>query len=172
MHGARNHVIYLLIFMGVVTSTANANPILETVIDGDTVVIHDNGERYKLRLRFIDAPELQQAAGKQAQRSLRQLCLGDRAATPEAATQIHVQLSGLDRYQRRLGDLYCDGINAAAHQVANGYAWVDTRYVEEATLLTIQSAAQQQGVGLWAQAQPTAPWLWRKQFGHIYHRPN
>lgn len=152
----------LLILLLAVPLIGHAETSLEKVIDGDTVLVNEDGARYKLRLRHIDAPELQQAYGKQAQRHLKQVCSGE----------IAIHLEGVDRYQRRLGDLYCDGVDAASTQVAQGFAWVDTRYTHDTALLANQTLAQQQKRGLWAMDQALPPWQWRKQFGHYYHGQN
>ena len=52
-----------------------AQPVLEKVLDGDTVIIREEAHSYHLRLLDIDAPELHQDFGKQSKRSLVQFCL-------------------------------------------------------------------------------------------------
>lgn len=73
---------------------SHAQPVLEKVLDGDTVVIRDQAQSYHLRLLDIDAPELHQAFGKQSRRSLSQLCMN---------TAIAVHTQGNDMYGRTWG---------------------------------------------------------------------
>lgn len=138
----------------------HAAPILEKVLDGDTVVIRDDAQHYHLRLLDIDAPERQQAYGKQSRRSLQQLCI----------TDIRVEPHGTDRYGRTLGHLFCAGTDAGTHQVAHGMAWFNQRFSQRNDLRVAQQQAQQQQLGLWQQQDPMPPWVWRKLYGRQYQR--
>jgi micrococcal nuclease len=151
----------LLLCLLYLTSTGgHAEPMLQKVLDGDTVIIRDQGSTYHLRLLDIDAPESQQAYGKQAKRSLISLCTG----------KIAVQTSGTDLYGRTLGHLRCNNIDASQYQVAQGMAWFNSRYSTRAELAPLQLQAQQQALGLWQQPEPTPPWVWRKHFGQHYRQ--
>lgn len=145
----------------VISLSAHAAPTLDKVIDGDTVVIQDQQQRYHLRLLEIDAPERQQAYGIQSRRTLQQHCQG---------AVIAVIPQGHDRYGRTLGHLMCDGSDASAYQVSQGMAWVNTHYAHSPAIAALQIQAQQQRLGLWQDAQPVPPWEWRKQYGPHYHR--
>lgn len=46
-------------------------------------------------------------------------------------------------------------------QVISGAAWVYERYNTDKALTALQKAAQEQGLGLWADSQPVPPWEWR-----------
>lgn len=138
---------------------SHAQPILEKVLDGDTVIIRDQGQSYHLRLLDIDAPELHQAFGKQSKRSLSHLCLH---------ASIAVQPQGQDLYGRTLGHLYCGNTDASQSQIALGMAWFNGRYSKRTTLSDLQQQAQQQGVGLWQEEHPMPPWQWRKLYGQHY----
>jgi micrococcal nuclease len=140
---------------------AHAAPALVNVIDGDTVIIRDNGLTYHLRLLDIDAPERQQAFGIQSRRSLKQLC---------EHANIAVHLQGRDMYGRTLGYLYCNNTDASQAQIALGMAWFNARYSKRLALDALQQQAQQQGLGLWQDTQPMPPWQWRKLYGQYYRR--
>jgi len=140
---------------------SQAAPVLINVIDGDTVIIRDNTLTYHLRLLDIDAPERQQAFGIQSRRSLKQLC---------EHANIAVQLQGRDLYGRTLGHLYCNNTDASQSQIALGMAWFNTRYSKRLELDALQHQAQQQGLGLWQDAEPMPPWQWRKLYGQYYRR--
>lgn len=136
-----------------------ATPTLEKVLDGDTVIIRDEGRTYHLRLLDIDAPELHQAFGKQSRRSLATLC---------SKTEIEVHVQGQDMYGRTVGHLYCGHTDASLSQIAGGMAWFNQRYSHRSALNTLQQQAQQQGLGLWQQTDPMPPWQWRKLYGQHY----
>lgn len=153
--------IWLVFIFFALGMHAQAEPVLQKVIDGDTVIILDQGRTYRLRLLDIDAPESQQAYGKQSRRHLMSLC----------TEQITVQATGTDPYGRTLGHLYCNHTDASQYQVAQGMAWFNSRYSSRAELASLQQQAQQQALGLWQQSNPTPPWVWRKHFGQHYQQP-
>lgn len=153
--------VWLLCVLFACCVCSHAQPVLEKVLDGDTVVIRDQAQSYHLRLLDIDAPELHQAFGKQSRRSLSQLCMN---------TAIAVHTQGNDMYGRTLGHLYCDHADASQAQVALGMAWFNARYSKRLALDALQQQAQQQGLGLWQDAQPMPPWQWRKLYGQYYRR--
>lgn len=121
--------------------------------DGDTVKIEDGGLVFKLRISDIDAPERNQRYGKKARRALMKLC---------KRAEIHYQITGIDKYQRRLGKLQCNQRDASLFMVQNGHAWFGDHYSSDHTLLIAQQQAQQAKLGLWQAKNPTPPWKWRK----------
>jgi endonuclease YncB( thermonuclease family) len=139
---------------------SHAQAVLEKVLDGDTVIIRDEAQSYRLRLLDIDAPELQQSFGKQSKRSLSALC----ANKPISVTQ-----QGKDLYGRTLGHLYCGNSDASESQITRGMAWFNQRYSQRHALQALQKKAQEQALGLWQQADPVPPWQWRKLNGQHYH---
>ncbi len=46
--------------------------------------------------------------------------------------------------------------------VAQGYAWVYRKYLNDAELLGLEAEAKQKGLGLWADSNPIPPWEWRR----------
>lgn len=151
----------LFCLLCVISISSHAEPVLQKVVDGDTVIIRDQGSTYRLRLLDIDAPESQQPYGKQAKRSLMALCNG----------KIAVQPTGTDLYGRTLGHLSCNDTDASQYQIAQGMAWFNSRYSTREELGSLQQQAQRQALGLWQQANPTPPWVWRKHFGQHYRQP-
>lgn len=124
------------------------------VADGDTLTILRDREQIKIRLAEIDAPEKAQAYGQRAKQSLSDLCFGRQAA---------IQEHGRDRYGRTIGRVNCAGADANAEQVRRGMAWVYDRYASDPALYDLQREARAAHRGLWADAQPTPPWDWRKR---------
>ena len=69
---------------------------------------------------------------------------------------------GRDRYGRTVAHVSCNGIDANTEQVRAGMAWVFNRYVIDRRLYVLQDEARAEHRGLWADAQPVAPWEWRR----------
>ncbi len=126
---------------------------VEFVVDGDTVTIRQNGRQYKLRLNEIDAPELSQPSGKLARRAVIQLCINQ---------PIKFEIIGTDKYQRQLGYLQCNQTNINEYLVENGLAWHYKQYSDSRYLAQAELNAQQNGLGLWQEPDPTPPWIWRR----------
>jgi endonuclease YncB( thermonuclease family) len=148
-----------------------ANPLLgqEPVIharcigihDGDTItVLVEGSQQLKIRLGFIDAPELGQAFGQRAKHAMTELVFGK---------DVELRVYGLDKYGRTLATVFVDGKDVCLEEVRRGYAWVYQRYIGQAPadiLASYQQAeieARAQRCGLWQQQNPVPvpPWEWR-----------
>lgn len=126
------------------------------ISDGDTltVLLKPSLIPLKVRISAIDAPEKGQAFGEQAKQELSTLCF------KRSANLVYVDT---DRYGRTVADVYCDGINAGEAMVTRGYAWAYEKYIgEKGYYRELQAKAKSQGAGLWVDANPIAPWDWRK----------
>ena len=128
------------------------------VVDGDSLIVLVDRREVPVRLKEIDAPELNQRFGKRAQLSLADLC---------GAKLARVIWSEKDRNGRLLGRVWCSGIDTNAEQVRRGMAWVFDRYGKDRTLYPLQDRARAARVGLWADAQPMPPWKWRSAKGKL-----
>ena len=67
-----------------------------------------------------------------------------------------------DRYGRTVARVRCHGVDACEQQLRTGMAWVFDRYVTDRSLYRLQDEARAAHRGLWADAQPVAPWEWRR----------
>ena len=124
------------------------------VIDGDTIHADHNGERIKIRLVEIDAPEMDQPFGQKSKSYLKDL-LKNKSIT--------FLSNGKDRYGRVLATIYSNQTNVNNSMVKFGMAWVYDRYVKNTDLYKDQNLAKDQNLGLWSQSSPIAPWEWRKK---------
>ena len=138
-----------------------ANPldgVVIVVIDGDTVLFkpdhyHPSSRAFlKLRLAGIDAPEAAQPHGERATRALKDLALKQRARLHTVAT---------DRYGRTLGRLEIGSLDVNAELVRRGHAWASSRDAAD-PLRGMQDEAHRARRGLWAESNPTPPWVWRR----------
>ena len=148
-----------LIFIGalLVSQVSNAEYLeslkIKRVVDGDTVHVFYQDEVYKIRLTEIDAPERDQPYGSNSTEYLKSLL---------KEGMVDVDISGTDRYGRKLGRLYWQGIDINRELVSAGYAWVYDQYVTDNSFYENQSKARNSKKGLWEDQNPLEPWNWRK----------
>jgi len=148
-----------LIFIGalLVSQVSNAEYLeslkIKRVVDGDTVHVFYQDEVYKIRLTEIDAPERDQPYGSNSTEYLKSLLKEGR---------VDVDISGTDRYGRKLGRLYWRGKDINRELVSAGYAWVYDQYVTDNSFYENQSKARNSKKGLWEDQNPLEPWNWRK----------
>ena len=126
---------------------------IKRVVDGDTVHVFYQDEVYKSRLTEIDAPERDQPYGSNSTEYLKSLLKEGR---------VDVDISGTDRYGRKLGRLYWRGMDINRELVSAGYAWVYDQYVTDNSFFENQSKARNSKKGLWEDQNPLEPWNWRK----------
>mgnify|MGYP003350083178 CR=1 FL=1 len=127
------------------------------VNDGDTLTcLDESNQQQKVRLADIDAPELSQDFGKVSREALASMVFGK---------TVEVVDEGKDRYGRWIGHLSVNGIDVNRQMVATGNAWHYAAYSHDDSLAAVQSQAQSQRIGLWAQPSPQPPWEYRASAG-------
>lgn len=124
------------------------------ISDGDTLTALCAGnQQVKIRLAEIDAPEKAQPFGARSKQALSNLCFGKHAEIAPQKT---------DFYGRTIARVRCDGQDASEQLVRSGMAWVFDRYVTDRGLYPLQDEARAARRGLWVDAEPVAPWEWRR----------
>ncbi|MDG1820313.1 MAG: thermonuclease family protein [Methylophilaceae bacterium] len=129
------------------------------VTDGDSITVVTEGVQYKIRLTGIDAPERHQAYGLQSKQSLFDLV---------SQQTVKITYQKYDKYNRILGKVYLDGLDINLAQIKSGSAWHYRYYQKEQNVedraLYAQAAAlaKKHQLGLWKDANPIAPWDFRK----------
>lgn len=130
------------------------------VTDGDSLWVRPaaGGRRVKLRLEGIDAPEICQAAGRQAREALQQLVLN------QAVT---VQVRAHDRWGRGIARVRraSDGADVADQLAAAGWAWSDDWGWRAGPYAAQAEQARRERRGLFAQAGAQRPRDFRKAHG-------
>jgi endonuclease YncB( thermonuclease family) len=122
--------------------------------DGDTIEILTGARKsMTVRLHGIDAPEKSQPFSQKSKENLSKLIYGK---------QVRLYTYGNDRYGRLIADVFIDTINVNYLQVAVGLAWHYKQYSDDETLAYLQEQARRQKLGLWQEADPVAPWQYRK----------
>lgn len=134
------------------------------VADADTLVVErPDGQSVKVRLRYVDAPEVAHNRRQQDQPGARD-ALGyvDRNWRGREVT---VTPSG-ESYGRIVGTVTRQQngkeIDLGATLVHYGLAWVDERFKPPKQLLEEQAAAKKDKRGVWKNEDAIAPWLWRQ----------
>ena len=148
----------ILLFAGGAAWADTLAGVVIVVIDGDTVLFkpdsyHPSSRAFlKVRLTGIDAPEKGQPHGEAATRALKDMALKQRAMLDIVAT---------DTYGRKLGRLSVGTLSMSAELVRRGLAWASSRDADDA-LRMLQREAKRERRGLWQDADPTPPWVWRR----------
>ncbi len=129
------------------------------VHDGDSITLLSPAHtQIKIRIAFLDAPELGQPFGYRAKQAMSELVFGkDIAVYPHT----------IDRYGRTVAIVYVDGLDAGVELIRQGLAWTYTRYLPEASA-DIQTSYRQAETeawerqrGLWSERDPIPPWEYR-----------
>ena len=131
------------------------------VSDGDTItVLTVDKTSYKIRLAGIDAPESRQAFGQASKQHLSALVY---------KKPVTVLWDKKDRYGRTIDKVMVDGKDVCLEQIKAGLAWHYKRYASEqpaqdrGDYAAAEEKAKGERIGLWSDAQPTAPWDWRRE---------
>lgn len=127
------------------------------VKDGDSVILRfqDSSEK-EARLFGIDAPEYNQAFGREAKNILSKLVY---------KKSVVVESRGQDRYKREIVLLVFDEQQTTINQqmIERGAAWVYSQYQDDKAWEYSQKEAQKKSLGLWLNRSAIAPWVWRKK---------
>lgn len=124
------------------------------VKDGDTVVILFENKPQTIRLAHVDCPEKKQPFGDRAKRYTSNFCFGK---------TVKVVLAGKpDRNGRWIAEIFRNNQNLGKQLVRQGLAWHFKKYSGDDAYAELERTARARKTGLWAEAQPIAPWDWRK----------
>jgi micrococcal nuclease len=128
------------------------------VVDGDSVWVRGevDGQRRRVRLDGIDAPEICQDSGREARAALQAMVLKRR---------VRVIGRAYDDYGRLIATLEQDGQDVAQRLVAGGWAWGHRYEHYPVTYGAEEAAARQARRGLFAQATPELPADFRRRHG-------
>ncbi len=133
------------------------------VSDGDTVNILVNQQTHRIRLASIDAPETAHGSNRPGQpygeASRKHL------ADSVAGKTLTLICFEKDQYGRDVCDIPVGDTTANRLQVQHGMAWANQqgqgKYLRDQKLVEFEKKAKQAKLGLWAEPQAVAPWVWR-----------
>jgi endonuclease YncB( thermonuclease family) len=125
------------------------------VSDGDTIRVLRGRAQERVRLHGVDCPELGQAFGQRARQRTAELVMG---------RDVRVRVLDRDRYGRLVAEIILpDGESLNRKLVAEGLAWWYREYARrDAGLRLLEEQARAARRGLWADASPVPPWVWRR----------
>jgi micrococcal nuclease len=136
------------------------------VADGDTFNLLVQGKQQRVRLASVDAPEV----SKDRERPGQPHAQASRSALAAliAGKTITIVCFERDRYERNICDVPLEGgTTANRKQVQSGMAWANMegrgKFMRDKELPELQQQAKRQRQGIWQQADPVPPWVWRYQ---------
>jgi endonuclease YncB( thermonuclease family) len=126
------------------------------VVDGDTIVVNKEGKSITINLDGIDAPEKNQAFGKEAEEFLASMVLNKK---------VEIKEKGVSKDGRLLADVYVlKGYKRCVNEelLRNGLAWYDDTNSKSNKLSSIVKVARQEKRGLWTDTNAIPPWEYNK----------
>ena len=123
------------------------------VLDGDRIVVTDRAGGHRVRLFQIDAPELEQAYGREAAAYLFKSIGGK---------LVRVEWTAQDTSGWILGTVYLDDEEINLRMVADGCAWHDRRTGPAPHYSSAEKKAQEAKAGLWANPAAVNPMNFRR----------
>jgi len=126
------------------------------VLDGDSLVMIQDGTRQEIRLYAIDCPEKNQAFGKEARAFTRNMVEGRR---------VTLKLHDRDRYGRLVSEVFLEDGRSLNHELVQaGCAWWYRDHAENnRTLEQKELLAREEKRGLWSATDPIPPWEFRRR---------
>lgn len=164
---ARNRFLWFVIFTSILLlawqeacSAAMLTGTILRVENSDVVVLLGPGNaQHKIRLLGVDAPEQGQPYAEAAK---------DYLSTRAIGRFVVVEYGGRDANGNMLGIVRLSGSDLGLEQISAGMAWhfkQDQDHQSQADQRAYAKAeeqARQAQIGLWYDACPVAPWVWRE----------
>ena len=130
------------------------NCMVTTVTDGDTIGCTTTEKKtYIVRLANIDAPEKKQDYGAAAKKHLSDLIY---------MREVTIKISGQDKYERYLGEVFLGNLNVNKDMVSSGHAWAYREYLKDDQYIALEDSAKSQKFGFWIAPNPLNPKAFRK----------
>lgn len=126
------------------------------VSDGDSLHLElPDGERVRVRLYGIDAPEKDQECALAARKKLGKLIYDK---------EIRVEVLDVDKYGRYVGKVYAGARYVNRYMLKEGLAWHYKHYAADDELLAeAEARAKAAGRGIWATESPCRPRIFRRE---------
>ncbi len=133
------------------------------IADGDTItLLQESGDKVRIRLSDIDAPEKNQPYGSKSKEALASL-VGNKTVVVKVITT--------DRYGRAVGRIFVkhpnpekgEWLDVNREMIVVGLAWFYSQYSQDQDLKALQQAAKTARKGLWQQKKTEPPWEYRQR---------
>ena len=159
----KNRILaFLLTLFLFPTLSFAASYTVKGVLDGDTVQVRSSdGQEIRVRFYGLDCLETShrgkpgQAYGNIAKRRVNELIRNQ---------QVELETYGKGPYGRTIAVVWSGGVNINETLMKESLAWTYKRYCKESFCnqwLDLESRARQNGLGLFADQNPTPPWTFR-----------
>jgi len=133
------------------------------ILDGNTLQVGNSKGKQIVRILGVDAPELEQTGGKEAQTKLSELVLNKSVVLKYSSFQPY------DDDGVYLARVFLNEKDIGRYLLENGFAWFDDAYkyffskddaIENASA---QVQAQAAKLGIWSETKPQKPWEYREE---------
>jgi len=147
-------LIAVLIAISAFAAPETWTGICTNVHDGDTITVTHGADTRRVRLCGIDAPELTQPFGREAEAALHALVFN---------RPVTVYSTGTDKYGRFIGWVFSGSERVNLDMVTDGYAWWYREYEpNNVAIKSAEATARANRAGLWfAPGIPISPWDFR-----------
>jgi len=127
-----------------------------SVIDGNIIeILTDDGDKLLIKLSEVDSPELGQDFGAEALAYTSKFCLNK---------IVEIAVVGKDRKGMRLGIVRLkSGKQLNTELLKSGLAWYSHHCIDQCEMKLLEIKAKKKKLGLWINANPTPPWIYRRQ---------
>lgn len=149
----------LLLLSAVYSQAATITGRVVKVTDGDTITVLAGTTQHQVRLMGIDAPERPQPFGNRAKIAL---------TNNVGGKTVEIEYNKRDKLQRIVGKVTYMGYDINLRQIELGMAWhyeqeeLEQNVEDRSKYAQAEYISQREKVGLWSQAEPQAPWEFRK----------
>lgn len=157
---------FLLMLLGI-GSAAHAEVLrgrCEYVQDGDSLrlIVDGTGEKVRVRLHGVDAPEKNQEFSAQSRKKLEKLTRGKK---------LRIEVQEIDKYDRYVGKVYVGKTYVNLEMVKAGLAWYYSYHADktaDADLAAAEAAARKARRGLWSDDSVMNPRDHRRIHGTVH----
>ncbi len=166
------HILIVCLLMPLLACGGQSTTAEYTVVriaDGDSLTVADRrGERHKVRISGIDAPELGQPYSRKSKQNLSRLLLDK---------PVRLEIIKTDKYNRLVAKVWvqpeeCPScgktLDAGLAQLTTGLAWWYEYWSHQQSAEDrgryefAEQEARAKKAGLWRDRNPINPWEWRK----------
>tara|TARA_B100000795_G_C22791512_1_gene437187 strand:+ start:1926 stop:2474 length:549 start_codon:yes stop_codon:yes gene_type:complete len=162
-----NKTIIIILFLISTYTFADFDAEVINIVDGDTIdVLDSRGEKLRIRLLGIDAPEKNQPFGKESMLYLKKIVNGKSVRIISKSDNNKPYTLGF--YKRIIGKITLNTNDVNLKMIKEGMAWHFKKYKKSQPIEDRQSyneeenQAREKGIGLWSDLNPSAPWKWRR----------
>ena len=162
-----NRGLIIILFLASTYTFADFDADVINIVDGDTIdVLDTRGEKLRIRLLGIDAPEKAQPFGKESMLYLKKIINGNSVRIISKPDKNKPYTLGF--YRRIIGKIILNKKDINLKMINEGMAWHFKKYKKSQPIEDRQSyneaenQAREKSIGLWSDVYPSAPWEWRK----------